>query len=1823
MKSNSLIFDAGYNTNGGLNQLFNSENFKLFNITNGVYDQLNAIVESFKTADISGSIADWFKLDEQVDLFDKLNPKLAQYTKEALAAVDVNNRESVSVQSVITHLQTKGAVLDWVRLKQTALNMVVNGFIGLAASLGVQLALWGATKIIQGIDDYIHRTERMVELTQDLKQQFEEMDNTLADHAKTVSEIADRYEELLTGVNPDNNQNMSLSTEDYEEFLEINEQLAEIFPNLRTRIDENGNAILDLGRNGGIVADQLQEMLDAEEASNNLEISQNIGDYFAGVAVQIDQAREAMEGFQQTESDVANQTQNMKSVLEQGVDLENNPILSGNLTEEAGMEYYNAISRGVENFRQSLDGIRRAELADIFDIDQMVNTDDQTGIFEFLINTATLTPDEISALEASINDQVAQVEPILTDAVNEMSAEALDAQSTIEQTWTDFLPRLLSATEAKGSFQMLENQSYGEDLQQFVSDFILNMDSSMYTALEDYNANDPYAYIRDTIVTQLLNFSDADAKKFSEAYQKLLELNPQDLAQQNQQAIDELIRQLASMLGMTDEDIPTLKINLGFEVEDTYRSAYDSVIQELQDRYGTSQTESENFLTGLEIDTEDEIVALRSLIDTYEDLIDLQKGYYELSHPYEVFSNFEGSSIGGRLDFATDEWENGVKSTVEYFTTLQNEINNFDASQLTDEFDDVDAAMQQLSMDMIQQVGIGFQEAIKSFDEGLISVSEHLENLVTLSDTLNTLTDFTQNLVLDSMGSAATNAVDGVQTQLNTAVSAVEALLPTSQALEAILHNTVQQGTEDWQAYSNVVVQGIMNIQAAGGIMAEQSAARLGTTYDEISANLVTNMDFARQVIQANLNTSINDMGSAIEQIFSWLAEAVSNFRVDFTFERAEKGVGAFINGLVSGEKLTYTLAAGENTIAGVRSFAQQASDQISSYLQNQALIELPDWSNTEVDFDSYTPSSYVTAPYENELAKIQEANKEAASETKDTFEETFDFFERRVTVLEDAFANLEAAIENVIGADAKNTLLSAQLGILDEEVNNYTDALAMYQQKANESLAGLDSELQDRIINGAVAITDFVGEGNEEVVQAMEDYQGWADKVAECTQKLEELKTQIRQLELEKFNNIVEDFTNQFDLFGDSIDLIDQQIGLFEEAGQLIGESFYQSQIDQTQKQLATLEAERDALVSQMSESLSSGRIPVGSDEWLEMQDALTDVESSILDCKTAVEEFDNAILQIHWDMFDRVQTEFGNLNDELDNLAGLFDDFNDINVSDGYGNWTDQAIATLGLYAQQYELAKYQVEQYNDAIDRLNYQYQNGDYSATEYMDKLAELTQGQWDAVNSMEAMEDAIMDLNEARINEGIETLEEEIDAYKELTDAQIEAIEATEDLREKKETLAEKSKAVADIERQLAAMQNDDTAATVAQRKLLEEQLAEAKKDLADTEHDYSIEAQKDALNQNYEDFEEARNAEIERLQELLKNRELLISQSMETVKANAALVGEQIALIAQEHGVVVSNAVITPWQNGANAIAGYGSVLTAQTSAFMGNIMNVEYSIYDLQNQANATASTLAYMFSTRADNLVGQLVASYNSEANLANMTNALQNSLINTLERGYDISSITSALSSIASGANSVASAANNAASALSRMGAVQSTVSTSDLSGDNKTKYRIVDTKYGRTIESDLTYQEAKQNLYTKYRDTSKYLTIMRMAKGGIISKSKDRDNPMDLIARSLGEDVMIAAKDQESVLTPIQTQGLLDLAPMLENIKQTFNPIANQSIQTNSLYDRISGGVELNCQSLFEFNGDFNNTEQLLTAMKAAGVQGAKELLNQINRNFRYK
>lgn len=438
-------------------------------------------------------------------------------------------------------------------------------------------------------------------------------------------------------------------------------------------------------------------------------------------------------------------------------------------------------------------------------------------------------------------------------------------------------------------------------------------------------------------------------------------------------------------------------------------------------------------------------------------------------------------------------------------------------------------------------------------------------------------------------------------------------------------------------------------------------------------------------------------------------------------------------------------------------------------------------------------------------------------------------------------------------------------------------------------------------------------------------------------------------------------------------------------------------------------------------------------------MVNSLNSVDGSILDCKKSIEEFDNSLLSLHTEIFNRIQEQFSNLNSEISNILDLFDEFD---VSDDKGIWSKEAIAQLGLLSQQYELAEYQIQQYNDEINELNKQYLAGRYSATEYADKLATLNSAQWDSVKASESAKDSIMELNEVRVENAIKGIEKEIDSYKELTESQIKALDASRDLHEYENSIAEKTKSITGLERQIAAMQNDTSAATIAKRKKLEQQLSEAKKDLEEAEYQHSIDTQKEALETQREEYEQKRNEEIEVLRASLNDREAILSASFETVKNNAALVGQEIATIATEHGIKVSNSLISSWQSGERAIASYGEILSQNTSAFIGNIMGVENEIWNLQAQANLTSDSLAWMFSTKADNLVNELTTSYYSEMNLQQMTQSLHDSLVNTLERGYDVSKIVNALNNIKTAADSASESIKKVESENSKNSAANNT-------------------------------------------------------------------------------------------------------------------------------------------------------------------------------------
>ena len=225
----------------------------------------------------------------------------------------------------------------------------------------------------------------------------------------------------------------------------------------------------------------------------------------------------------------------------------------------------------VQNFNDELDVDRRVKLDGMFD---PTNVTRQTGdtAYEFYLNLWELTDEEKQQLQNEIKSQATDILPLVQDEISSAFTEQSQKQQEADLAWRDFLPSLVATMKSQGSFKDLADDAFGEDIQNFAIDIVSNLDRSV---AEEMDKTDPYGWVRNNIILPLTKLDDADRQTVSETYKKLLELNPNDLSEVNQSAIDALIKTLAILLGQTEADI---RLNLGFEVDENLQTKYDNAI---------------------------------------------------------------------------------------------------------------------------------------------------------------------------------------------------------------------------------------------------------------------------------------------------------------------------------------------------------------------------------------------------------------------------------------------------------------------------------------------------------------------------------------------------------------------------------------------------------------------------------------------------------------------------------------------------------------------------------------------------------------------------------------------------------------------------------------------------------------------------------------------------------------------------------------------------------------------------------------------------------------------------------------------------------------------------------------------------------------------------------------------------------------------------------------------------------------------------------------------------------------------------------------------
>lgn len=398
-------------------------------------------------------------------------------------------------------------------------------------------------------------------------------------------------------------------------------------------------------------------------------------------------------------------------------------------------------------------------------------------------------------------------------------------------------------------------------------------------------------------------------------------------------------------------------------------------------------------------------------------------------------------------------------------------------------------------------------------------------------------------------------------------------------------------------------------------------------------------------------------------------------------------------------------------------------------------------------------------------------------SDAADKFEEVFDWFEVLLEEIEDNISLMNAKLENTVGISAKKGIYSEILNTEQFKLQELYEGIKLYSDYANKLLAKVPDQYKEMAKNGAVAITDFLGEANQEVVDSINNYREWAKKVTDLNQQLEETKKTIADTHVEIQNMLKDEYDNRISLITSVNDRIQGTIDLLDEEGKRSSAVMYEEMIKNSTKQLSELQSKRAEMQRALDEAVRSGDVARESTQWYEMVNAINDVDSEINDCRIDIEGFQNSINQLHWDNFEKFIDAIDNVGNEISNLGDLIDEED---VVDEVGNWTDKGITALGLYAQEMERAKYRAEQYGKEIEYLNEQYAAGKYSTDEYNEKLQELRDAQWDSINSYESAKKAIIDLNKTRIESIKNAIEKEIDAYQKLIETKKEELQLQKD-----------------------------------------------------------------------------------------------------------------------------------------------------------------------------------------------------------------------------------------------------------------------------------------------------------------------------------------------------------------------------------------------------------------------------------------------------------
>lgn len=637
------------------------------------------------------------------------------------------------------------------RAALTSVGSVIKSVGASMLNMGIAMvASWAVGKIIEGLIDLAHYDENIIKAGQEAKESIDNTFNSFeegqqkvtdlatkfadsTDQIKTtgdaIDQVAEKYTELHKGVVGSTNENRSLSSEDYQSYLDICNQLAAQFPQLVSGYDAQGNALLNLGSNADSAADSIRNLYNAQMLSANVEIGENLQDTYKGTITQVEQYNGQISDLKeeneklQAEMDEYTGTNNGESIFTFGskkLNVDNRKLtgeqiksINNALHEFAGDEYS---MQGLSDGTTVVDGLEDLSKEKI----QQLN-----NAFSEAMNVSYDT--EIKGLRAQIN-------------ANKSKSSSIDL--LIKDQWNSMansLGNYLQTSEAfSGLDSNLQNALLGH-----LTDIDLTPLSEKYDGLvlpflygefiEPMNSLEPEA--QDSL-SKLLTLDTSKLKQkeyYDQVHSLIEELFPDDKDTQNQ---------WLKALGLSDV-ITTTSTEMG-KIKTAFRG---KISEELIDALSIDDINIGAQLIGDGFDVESGIEGWNKFLAAIEKT---KKAAAEAKSDTTLASILSDTSDEG-LSKTVDTFQSDISSIEDTLQSLK--TGDFKESDLTDlmqQFpqligttDDLQTALNKIKLDKAKAL-------FKNIDDGLENATDkELQNAKAFKQNLLKSVDFTDMEVSD------------------------------------------------------------------------------------------------------------------------------------------------------------------------------------------------------------------------------------------------------------------------------------------------------------------------------------------------------------------------------------------------------------------------------------------------------------------------------------------------------------------------------------------------------------------------------------------------------------------------------------------------------------------------------------------------------------------------------------------------------------------------------------------------------------------------------------------------------------------------------------------------------------------------------------------------------------------------------------------------------------------------------------------------------------------------------------------------------------------